>query len=98
MTTDHNDTVAMVKHGVDAVAAGGILGAFVGVLPPLAAFVAVLWYAIQIWESETVQGWVHRHKVTKRLRQRHRRHVAQGRPTPPRRHHPPRGNPPFGNE
>lgn len=98
MTDQH---VQVVKHVVDTLSATAILGTFVGFLPPLAAFVAVLWYALQIWESDTVQGWLHRHRVQHRLRRKHRRRVAHGRPTPPklpRPWQPPRGNPPFGNE
>jgi hypothetical protein len=44
------------------VALSGVVGAsWVGWLPPLVALVASLfaiaWYAIQIWESGTVQKW-----------------------------------------
>ncbi len=43
---------------LDIVSAGAVLGTLAGILPPLAAFGAVVWYAIQIWESQTVQGWL----------------------------------------
>jgi hypothetical protein len=33
------------------------LGTFLGYLPPLAAFVATIWYFVQIWESHTIQKW-----------------------------------------
>jgi hypothetical protein len=44
------------------VALSGVLGAsWVGWLPPIVALIASLfaitWYAIQIWESRTVQRW-----------------------------------------
>lgn len=48
-----------------------ILGAIGGYLPPIAALIAVLWYLLQIWESQTVQGWwvTHNHKAKlRRLR------------------------------
>jgi len=41
--------------------AGAIIGAVRGDLPEIAAVVALLWYAVQLWESKTVQGW----RVTK---------------------------------
>lgn len=47
-------------HLVDSVSAAAILGTLAGWLPPLAALAAIVWYAVQIWESKTVQAWVHR--------------------------------------
>lgn len=57
----------------DTLSAGAILASFTGWLPPLAALVAVLWYIIQMWESETVRGWLHRHNIVKRRRSRNKR-------------------------
>lgn len=39
----------------DGISAAAILGTIAGILPPLAALGGVIWYAIQIWESKTVQ-------------------------------------------
>lgn len=44
--------------GMDALSAAAILGALAQWLPPLAACGGVIWYAIQIWESKTVQKHV----------------------------------------
>ena len=38
---------------------GAILGTLFGYLPYIAAVVAVIWYLLQIWESQTVQKWWH---------------------------------------
>lgn len=38
-------------------------------LPPVAALLGVLWYAVQLWESKTVQKW----RRLRRHRQRMRR-------------------------
>ena len=38
---------------------GAIMGTMMGSMPEAAAFIAFLWYIIQIWESKTIQGWVH---------------------------------------
>lgn len=61
-----------VSYTVDTVSALAIVGAFAGLLPPLAALGALIWYTIQIWESKTVQGW-----ITKRRHHRaKRRHIS----------------------
>lgn len=55
-------------HAIDAGAAGLIMGTFVGWLPGIAAFLAVVWYLIQIWESRTFTNWRLRrreHKIKK---------------------------------
>jgi hypothetical protein len=47
----------MDRHAImaDVGAIGAILGSLAGYLPPMAALIGILWYAIQIWESDTVQ-------------------------------------------
>lgn len=50
------------------VAAATVLGSIAGFLPPLAAFVAVIWYSIQIYESDTVQRWLARGKQPRKVR------------------------------
>lgn len=42
---------------VEAGVAVLVAGAFVKVLPPLAAALAVVWYAILIWQSHTGKLW-----------------------------------------
>lgn len=37
---------------------GALAGAFTGILPAIAAVVAFMWYALQIYESPTVQKWL----------------------------------------
>jgi uncharacterized protein (DUF2062 family) len=54
-----------LDHSLHAVSATIALGAIAGVLPPLAALVAILWYAIQIWESKTVQNWFKRKRESR---------------------------------
>lgn len=36
-----------------------VLGSLAGILPPLAALGAIIWYALQVYESKTVQAWLH---------------------------------------
>lgn len=46
----------------DTISVGAALGALLGVFPPIAALAAALWYAVQIWESHTVQKWWRLHR------------------------------------
>lgn len=53
--------MAAIDHANHMISAAAIAGTMAGILPPLAALVAIIWYAIQIWESRTVQEWFKRH-------------------------------------
>lgn len=64
--TDHDTHVRVLTHVADTISAGAILGTFLGILPPLAALAATLWYLVQIWESHTVQKWVRLHMRKRR--------------------------------
>lgn len=44
-----------VRHLLDASGVAAIVAALAGWVPPLAGFVAILWYCIQIYESKTFQ-------------------------------------------
>jgi hypothetical protein len=55
---------------IDAGAVGVIAAAIVGWLPPLAAIVAILWYVIQIYESQTVQRKVRAWRLRKLVKLR----------------------------
>lgn len=59
-TTEHVGEVS--KYAMDAVAAGITMGVFVSILPPLAAILTIIWTALRIWESPTVQGLVGKRK------------------------------------
>lgn len=41
----------------ESVAAVAVLGAFIKLLPPLAAAAAIVWYGFQIWESPIGKRW-----------------------------------------
>ncbi len=45
---------------------GAVVSTMVGWLPPAAAFIALVWYIIQIYESDTVQSWL-RNKRTRKI-------------------------------
>jgi hypothetical protein len=57
MTTHISDAT---KHAVDAVSVVTVLGTLVDFLPAVAAVFTIVWTAIRIWETETVQALVSR--------------------------------------
>jgi len=57
---DHDSMFTAIRHTIDWISVGAVVGALMGYLPPIAAFLAIVWYAIQIYESKTVQGWIKR--------------------------------------
>lgn len=50
-----------VTDAVHAISLGTLMAAFTGFLPPLASVVAIVWYALLIWESETCRKMRQRH-------------------------------------
>lgn len=46
------------KHIVDAMSLATVLGTLVDVLPAIAALFTIVWTAIRIYETKTVQGWL----------------------------------------
>lgn len=59
--SDHKQRV--LNYSADGISAVAILGAFMGYLPALAGLAGLIWYAIQIWESRTVQRHVRRYRL-----------------------------------
>jgi len=53
---DHMDEA--VKHIVDALSVVTVLGTLVDMLPSIAALFTIVWTAIRIYETKTVQGWM----------------------------------------
>ena len=49
-----------------------IITTIVGWLPPMAAVVALIWYIIQIYESDTIQNWIRGKRVRKIARMKAR--------------------------
>lgn len=48
------------KHIVDGLSLVTVLGTLVDVLPAIAAVFTIVWTAIRIYETKTVQGWLGR--------------------------------------
>ena len=53
---DHMDE--SVKHIVDGLSVVTVLGTLVDMLPSIAAVFTIVWTAIRIYETKTVQGWL----------------------------------------
>lgn len=44
-----------VKAGIDLAAIAGGFGAYLALLPDIAALFSILWLAIRIWETKTIR-------------------------------------------
>lgn len=52
----------------NSVALGAIVSTIVGLVPAVAALLALIWYIIQIYESETTKKWLAARKARKIIR------------------------------
>jgi hypothetical protein len=48
------------KHIIDALSLITVIGTLVDMLPSIAAIFTIVWTAIRIYETKTVQGWLGR--------------------------------------
>ena len=53
--SEHQDTM---KHLVDGLSLATVVGTLVDLLPAIAAIFTIIWTAIRIYETKTVQGWI----------------------------------------
>ena len=51
-----------IKHVVDGLSLVTVLGTLVNMLPSIAAVFTIVWTAIRIYETDTVQGWLGKKK------------------------------------
>ena len=51
------------KHIIDALSLVTVLGTLVDILPAVAAVFTIVWTAIRIYETKTVQGWLGRNNA-----------------------------------
>lgn len=47
----------------DVFSVGTVVGSLMGWLPAIAAIFTIVWTAIRIWETKTVQGWLKRFRA-----------------------------------
>ena len=50
-------TSETIKHVIDAASILTVVGTLVNLLPSIAAIFTIVWTAIRIYETDTVQGW-----------------------------------------
>ena len=55
--TEHHETAKTV---VDALSIVTVLGTLADILPAVAALFTIVWTAIRIYETQTVQGWLNK--------------------------------------
>jgi len=53
--TEHTETA---KNVIDALSIITVIGTLADMLPSVAAVFTIVWTAIRIWETTTVQNWV----------------------------------------
>jgi len=58
--TEHDETV---KYVIDGVSFLTVVGTLAEMLPAVAASFTIIWTAIRIWETKTVQGWLNNKKA-----------------------------------
>jgi hypothetical protein len=62
MKDPFNNISESSKHILDGLSLVTVLGTLVDILPAIAAAFTIIWTAIRIYETETVQGWINRAK------------------------------------
>ena len=58
--TEHDETV---KYVIDGVSFLTVVGTLAEALPAVAAVFTIVWTAIRIWETKTVQEWLNNKKA-----------------------------------
>jgi hypothetical protein len=53
--TEHTETAKYVVDGLSIIT---VIGTLAEMLPSIAALFTIVWTAIRIWETQTVQGWI----------------------------------------
>ena len=50
------------KHLIDGVSVATVMGTLMSWLPAIAALFTIIWTAIRIYETKTIQGWLKKSK------------------------------------
>jgi hypothetical protein len=58
MIKHFNDINEHTKHVIDGASIATVLGTLANILPAMAALFTVVWTAIRIYETKTVQSWL----------------------------------------
>ncbi len=63
--TNGNENSPVTAWFINSISTGTVIAAVVGWMPAIAAGVALVWYVIQIYESNTTQSWLRRTRLQK---------------------------------
>ena len=58
MIDPFNSIDESIKYVIDALSLVTVLGTLIDMLPSIAAVFTIVWTAIRIYETKTVQGWI----------------------------------------
>ena len=58
MKDPFNSIDESIKYVIDALSLVTVLGTLINMLPSIAAVFTIVWTAIRIYETKTVQGWI----------------------------------------
>jgi len=58
MIKHFNDINEHTKHVIDGASIATVLGTLANILPAMAALFTIVWTAIRIYETKTVQSWL----------------------------------------
>lgn len=57
------DNSKQILTTVDVISVSTVVGTLMGLLPSMAALFTIIWTGIRIYETDTVQKWLHKHKT-----------------------------------
>ena len=58
MTKYFDNVNEHTKHVIDGVSVATVMGTLMSWLPAIAALFTIIWTAIRIYETKTIQGWI----------------------------------------
>ena len=63
LMTNYFETIdEHTKHLIDGVSVATVMGTLMSWLPAIAALFTIIWTAIRIYETKTIQGWLKKGK------------------------------------
>ena len=62
MTKYFDNVNEHTKHVIDGVSVATVMGTLMSWLPAIAALFTIIWTAIRIYETKTIQGWLKKGK------------------------------------
>lgn len=76
---EHSNTITWI---ISTAASSVVITTVAGLIPPFAAFIALIWYFIQIYESDTFKRWNASRRVRKIARLKAHLLMLESKPAP----------------